>query len=96
MSYAAVAAHGALAASTYNTQNVHTAPAPVQREIIVNIRNAQTIQTLRAINPRTMKAHIDNAIAQSENEHVSKITTILANQLKSEDLSIRTATNSEI
>lgn len=95
MSYAAVAAHGALAASTYNTQNIHTAPAPVQREIIVNIRNAQTIQTLRTMNPRTMKTHIDNAIAQSENEHVSKITTMSANQLKSGDLSIRTATNSE-
>jgi hypothetical protein len=56
MSYAAVAAHGALAASTYTIQNVYTAPAPVQREIIVNIRNAQTIQALRAMNPRTMKA----------------------------------------
>jgi ribosomal protein L20 len=96
ISYAAVAAHGALAASTYNTQNVYTAPAPVQREIIVNIRNAQTIQTLRAMNPRTMKTHVDNAIAQSENEHVSKITTMSANQLKSGDLSIRTATNSEM
>lgn len=96
MSYAAVAAHGALAASRYNTQNVYTAPAPVQREIIVNIRNAQTIQNLRAMNPRAMKAHVDNAIAQSENEHIAKITTMSANQLKSGDLSIRTATNSEM
>jgi len=96
MSYAAVAAHGALAASTYNTHNVYTAPAPVQREIIVNIRNAQTIQNLRAMNPRTTKAHVDNAIAQSENEHVAKITTMSANQLKSGDLSIRTATTREM
>merc|ERR1711881_523674 len=57
MSYAAAAAHGALAASTYSTQNVRIASAPVQREIIVNIRNAQTIQSLRAMNPRAMKAH---------------------------------------
>lgn len=98
MSYAAVAAHGALAASRYNTQNVHAAPAPapVQREIIVNIRNAQTIQNLRAMNPRTMKAHVDKAISQSENEHVAKITLMSANQLKSGDLSLRTATNEEM
>jgi ribosomal protein L20 len=43
-----------------------------------------------------MKAHIDNAIAQSKNEHISKITTISANQLKSGDLSIWTVTNSEM
>merc|ERR1711981_932223 len=96
MSYAAAAAHGALAASTYSTQNVRIASAPVQREIIVNIRNAQTIQSLRAMNPRAMKAHVDTAIAQSENEHVAKITTMSANQLKSGDLSIRTASNSEM
>jgi hypothetical protein len=96
MSYAAAAAHGAMAASTYSTQNVRIAPAPVQREIIVNIRNPHIIQTLRAMNPRTMKAHVDIAIAQSENEHVAKITIMSANQLKSGDLSIRTATNSEM
>jgi hypothetical protein len=95
VSYAAAAAHGALTANTYNLQNVSSAPAPVQREIIVNIRNAHTIQNLRAMNPRTMKAHVDAAITQSENEHVAKITTMSANQLKSGDLSIRTATNSE-
>ncbi|KIV98682.1 uncharacterized protein PV09_09538 [Verruconis gallopava] len=85
MSYAAAAAHGALIANTH-----------MQREIIINIRNAQTIQHLRAMNPRIMKAYIDTAIAQSENKHIAKITTISANQLKSGDLSIRTATNSEM
>ncbi|KIV98779.1 uncharacterized protein PV09_09476 [Verruconis gallopava] len=96
ISYAAAAAHGALIANTYSTQNAHNAPSLMQREIIVNIRNAQTIQHLRAMNPRIMKAHVDTAIAQSENEHIAKITTISANQLKSGDLSIRTATNSEM
>jgi hypothetical protein len=43
-----------------------------------------------------MKAHVDRAIAQSENEHVAKITIMSDNQLKSGDLSIRTATNSEM
>ncbi|KIV98473.1 uncharacterized protein PV09_09718 [Verruconis gallopava] len=96
ISYAAAAAHSTLIANTHSTQNAHNAPSPVQREIIMNIRNAQTIQHLRAMNPRIMKAHVDTAIAQSENEHVAKITTISANQLKSGDLSIRTATNSEM
>jgi hypothetical protein len=48
------------------------------------------------MNPRNMKAHVDRAIAQSENEHVAKITIMSANQLKSGDLSIRTATNNEM
>ena len=98
MSYAAAAAaaHGAVVASTYSTQNVRTATAPVQREIIVNIRNPHTIQTLRAMNPRAMKAHVDAAIVQSENEHIAKITTMSTNQLKSGDLSIRTATIGEM
>lgn len=94
-SYAAVAAQGALAASTYNTQRVKT-PAPLQREIIVNIRNPQTTQSLRAMNPRNLKAHVDRAIAQSENEHIANIKIMSANQLKSGDLSIKTITNSEM
>jgi len=98
MSYAAAAAQGGLAASIYNaqTQSVKTPPAPAQREIIVNIRNPQTIQSLRAMNPRNLKAHVDRAIAQSENEHIVSLKIMSANQLKSGDLSIRTATNSEM
>jgi hypothetical protein len=65
-SYAAVAAQGGLSASIYNTQSANTPPAQTQREIIVNVRNAQTTQSLRAMNPRNLKAHIERAIAQSE------------------------------
>ena len=57
-------------------QNVRVAPAPVQRETSVNVRNAQTIQGLHAMNPRTMKTYVDTAIAQSGNEHVAKIVTM--------------------
>jgi hypothetical protein len=97
MSYAAAAAQGGLAASIYNTQTQSArTPAPVYREIIVNIRNPQTIQSLRAMNPRNLKAHVDRAIAQSENEHLVSLKIMSANQLKSGDLSIRTATNSEM
>jgi hypothetical protein len=72
-SYAAVAAQGGLATSIYNTQSVKTPPAQTQREIIVNVRNAQTIQSLRAMNPRNLKSHIERAIAQSENEHIVNV-----------------------
>ena len=48
------------------------------------------------MNLRAIKAYINTAIAQSENEHIAKITTILTNQLKSGDLSIRTTTIGEI
>ena len=97
MSYAAAAARGGLATSTYSVQaqSVKT-PAMVRREIIVNIRNAQTIQNLRAMNPRNLKAHVDRAISQSENEHIANLKIMSANQLKSGDLSIRTATNGEM
>jgi hypothetical protein len=81
MSYAAVAAQGALVASTYNTQSVKIPPAPTQREIIVNITNPQTIQSLRAVKPRNLKAHADLAIAQTQ--HTS-------NSRKSETSSIPT------
>ncbi len=98
LSYAAAAAQGGLAASIYNTQtrNAKTTPGPIQREIIVNIRNPQTIQSLRTMNPRNLKAHVDQAIAQSENEHITNLGIMSANQLKSRDLSIRTATSSKI
>jgi hypothetical protein len=95
-SYAAVVAHGAATANTYNTQAIKATSPQAQREIIVNIRNAHTIQSLRAMNPRNLKAHIERALTQSENEHVSNIKIMSTNQLKSGDLSIRTSTNSEM
>ena len=95
VSYAAVAARGTLASSIHNKQNVGTMPAQVQREVIVNIRNPLTIQNLRAMNPRNLKAHIERAIAQSGSERIKNIRIMSSNQLKSGDLSIRTATSGE-
>ncbi|KIV98776.1 uncharacterized protein PV09_09473 [Verruconis gallopava] len=68
LSYAAVAARGMLAASIHSPQNAKTPPAQTQREIIVNIRSPQTIENLRAKGPRHLKTHVEQAIAQSENE----------------------------
>ena len=94
-SYAAVAARGVTAMGIHNAQSVKLPPAPVPREIIIHVKNPQTIQNLRAMNPRNLKTHIDRAIEQSENEHINRIRIMTANQLKSGDLNIRTTTNEE-
>jgi hypothetical protein len=48
------------------------------------------------MNPRSLKAHIEQAIAQSENEHITNVKIMSTNQLKSGDLSIKTTTNNEM
>ncbi|KIV98647.1 uncharacterized protein PV09_09562 [Verruconis gallopava] len=75
MSYATAAAQGALAAGKYNVQNAYTAPspAPVQREIIVNIRNAQTIQNLRAMNPPNQLKRGDLSIRTTNNSEMQTL-----------------------
>lgn len=95
MSYAAVAASGTLAASVHNPQNAKHIPVQTQREITLDIRNPSTIETLRAMNPRNLKAHVERAIQQSENEQITSINVMSSNQLKSGDLSIRTTGSSE-
>lgn len=91
-SYASVAARGGLTGSMHNPQNQRLSQVQTLREIIVNIRDPTTITSIRAMNPRNLKAHVDRAIEQSTNEHISKLKTVSANQLKSGDLSIKTAT----
>nr|XP_036581842.1 zinc knuckle [Colletotrichum truncatum]KAF6790285.1 zinc knuckle [Colletotrichum truncatum] len=94
-SYASVAARGGLVGSIHNPQNQRPNHVQTLREIIVNIRDPVTIASIRAMNPRSLKAHVDRAIEQSNNEHIRKLKTVSANQLKSGDLSIKTATATE-
>ncbi|KAG7419730.1 hypothetical protein Forpe1208_v003605 [Fusarium oxysporum f. sp. rapae] len=95
--YASVAAGNGLATSMHNPLNqLKAPPSQVLREIIVNVRNPLTVASLRAMNPRSLKAHVDRAIEQSGNEHIEKIKTASTNQLKSGDLSIKTATTSDM
>jgi hypothetical protein len=96
ISYAAMAARGVTVAGIPNTQVPRAPSAQMQREVIVNIRDASTIQSLRAMNPRNLKAHVERAIAQSGNENIASIKILSSNQLKSGDLSIKTATSSEV
>lgn len=47
------------------------------------------------MNPRNLKSHIERALEQSQNEHIAHVKIMSSNQLKSGDLSLRTATTSE-
>jgi hypothetical protein len=95
--YASVAAGNGLATSIHNPLNQRKVPSTqVLREVIVNIRNPMTIASLRAMNPRSLKAHVDRATEQNGNEHIEKIKTVSTNQLKSGDLSIKTATAADM
>jgi hypothetical protein len=96
MTYAAAAARSLPLASTYNTQPLKVAPAQTQREVVVNIRDPLTIQALRAMNPRNLKAHVERAIEHSGNENIANVKIVSSNQLKSGDLSTKTAASSEV
>jgi hypothetical protein len=94
--YASIAARGGLTTSIHNPQNHRASSVQTLREIIVNIRDPVTIAIIRAMSPRSLKAHVDRAIEQSSNEHIEKIKVVSSNQLKSGDLSIKTATSADM
>ncbi|KAH6198114.1 hypothetical protein HBI42_237960 [Parastagonospora nodorum] len=96
VSYAAVAARNLPPAGTYTTQALKAPSAQIQREVIINIRDPFTIQSLRAMNPRNLKAHVERAINQSGNENIVNVKIVSANQLKSRDLSIKIAASNEV
>ncbi|KAF2623202.1 hypothetical protein BU25DRAFT_478355, partial [Macroventuria anomochaeta] len=95
ISYAAMAARGAALAGIPNTQVPRAPSAQTQREVIVTLRDASIIQSMRAMNTRNHNSHVERAIAHSGNENTASIK-VLSNQLKSGDLSIKTATSSEV
>jgi hypothetical protein len=95
VSYAAAAARNLPQAGTYNTQVPKTPSAQIQREVIVHIKDPLTVQSLRAMSPGNLKAHAERAIEQSANENIMHVKIVSANQLKSGDLSIKTAVSSE-
>ena len=96
MSYAAAATSGIPLAGIYNTQSLKTPIAQIQREVVLNIRDPLTIQSLRAMNPSNLKVHVERAIQQSNDENIAGVRVLSSNQLKSGDLSIKTASSSEI
>jgi dGTP triphosphohydrolase len=95
LSYAAMVARGAPPAGTTNTQVTRMPPMQTQREVVVTIRDPTTVLSLRAMNPRNLDAHVERAIAQSGNENIDNIKVLSSNQLRSGDLSIKTATSNE-
>ncbi|KAF2187571.1 hypothetical protein K469DRAFT_770724 [Zopfia rhizophila CBS 207.26] len=60
--YAAVAARGSMPAGIQNTQSLRVLSVQTQRKVVVNIRNALTIQSPRAMNPRNLKAYVERAL----------------------------------
>ena len=96
ISYAAMAARGTTLAGIPNIQVPRAKSVQTQREVIINIRDPSTIQSLRAMNPSNLKAHVELAITQRGNEKIANIRILSSNQLKSADLSIKTATSSEV
>ncbi|KAK0367774.1 hypothetical protein CLIM01_14869 [Colletotrichum limetticola] len=62
----------------------------------MNIRDPITIASIRAMKSRRLKAHVDRAIEQGSNEHIRKLKNKSANQSKSGDLSVKTATTKDM
>jgi hypothetical protein len=48
------------------------------------------------MNPRNLKAYVERAIEQSTNENIMYVKIVSANQLKSGNLSIKTAVSNEV
>ncbi|KAK9443894.1 HET domain protein [Metarhizium brunneum] len=64
----------------------HKRPSPIRTYAFIAagngldamyIRNPLTISSLRAMNPRSLKAHVDRAIEQSGNEHIVNTKTLM-------------------
>jgi hypothetical protein len=79
LSYAAMAARGALLAGTLNTQVSKMPSMQTQREVVVTIRDPSTVLSLRAMNLRNLNAHVERAIAQSGNKNISSIKVLSLN-----------------
>jgi hypothetical protein len=96
ISYAAAAARGVPLAGTYNAQIIKQPSAQRQHEVIMNIRDPPTVQCLRAMNPSNLKLHVQRAIKQSGDKNIVNVKIVSSNQLRSGDLSIKTAGSSEV
>ena len=58
LSYAAAAARSVPLAGIYNAQSLKAPSVQTQREVIMNIRDPLTVQSLRAMNPGNLKFHV--------------------------------------
>lgn len=79
VSYAAIAARGAMLAGTANTQVPRMPPMQTQHKVVVNIRDPSTLLSLRAIKLRNLNAHIERGITQSRNKNISSIKILSLN-----------------
>ena len=77
ISYATMAARGTTFAGIPNIQVPRSKSVQTQREVIINVKDPSTIQNLRAMSPRNLKAHVERAITQSGNENIVNIKILL-------------------
>ncbi|KAF7670723.1 pol-like protein [Alternaria burnsii] len=87
MGYAAAAGREVPLAGTYNAQSVKKPSAQTQREVIMNIRDPLTVQDLRTMNSSNL---------QIGNENIVNVKIVSSKQLKSGELSIKTASSKEV
>jgi hypothetical protein len=50
-----------------------------QREVIVNIRDLLTVQSLRVMNLRNLKAYVERVIEQSGNKNIVSVKIVSSN-----------------
>ena len=96
MCYAATATSGIPLAGIYNVQSTKSPIAQIQREVVLNIMDPLTIQSLRAMSPGNLKVHVERATQQSNDEDIASVRILSSSQLKSGNLSIEKASSSEI
>ncbi|KAF2626792.1 hypothetical protein BU25DRAFT_297689, partial [Macroventuria anomochaeta] len=96
VSYAAIAARGVTLAGTANIQVPRMPSMQTQREVVVTIRDPTTVLSLQAMNLYNLNTHVERAIVQSGNENINGIKVLSLNQLRSGNLSIKTATSNEV
>jgi hypothetical protein len=77
--YAAAAARGLLLAGIYNTQSCRAPIVQIQCEVIVNIRDLLTVQSLRVMNLCNLKAYVERAIEQSGNKNIVSVKIVSSN-----------------
>jgi hypothetical protein len=95
LSYAVIVARGALLAGITNAQVTRMPLMQTQHEVVVTIRDPTTVLSLQVMNLRNLNAHVERTITQSRNKNISSIKVLSLNQLRSGDLSIKTATSNK-
>ncbi|PZD22789.1 hypothetical protein A1F97_11320, partial [Pyrenophora tritici-repentis] len=61
-----------------------------------SVQTQREVMGLRAMNRNDLNLQVQRAIEQSDNDTIASVKIVSSNQLKSGDLSIKTASSSEV